>query len=97
MNSKLSITFLANAGDVGAPTPGVMRIIPHSSRIINETSLMAIRMIRSRHKDSLAIERLGVTNCTRTFLCSRQVPKPTVRARQAVVSVSEFCEKRRHY
>ena len=90
MNSKLSITFLANAGDIGAPTPRVMRIEPHSSRIINETSLMAIRMIRLRHKDSLAIERLGVTNCIRTFLCSRQVHKPTVGACSTFVSVNEL-------
>ena len=97
MNSKLSITFLANAGDVGAPTSGVMRIEPHSSRIINETSLMAIRMIRSRHKDGLAIETLGVTNCSRTFLWMRQVHKPPVVACNTVFSVKKFCKKRRHY
>ena len=97
MNSKLSITFLANAGDVGAPTPGVMRIEPHSSRIINETSPMAILMIRSRHKDSLAIERLGVANCSRTFLWMRHVHKPHVGACNAVFSVKKFCKKRRHY
>ena len=97
MNSKLSITCLANAGDVGAPTPGVMRIEPYSSRIINETSPMAILMIRSRHKDGLVIERLGVINCSRTFLWMSQVHQPIVGACNTVYSVYKFCKKWRHY
>ena len=97
MNSKLSITFPANAGVVGAPTSGVMHIEPHSSRIKNETSLMAFRIIRCRQIVSLAIKRLGVTNCNRTFLCSRQVHKPPVGACNTVFSVNKFCKKRRHY
>ena len=97
MNSKLSITFPANAGVVGAPTSGVMHIEPHSSRIKNETSLMAFRIIRCRQIVSLAIKRLGVTNCNRTFLCSRQVHKPTVGACVTSFSVNESCEKRLNY
>ena len=90
MTSKLSITFLAKAGDEGAPTSGDMRIEPHMSRIMNPTSLMAIQIILSSHKDSLAIERLGVTNCSSTFLLMRQVNEPPVGACNTFFSVNKF-------
>ena len=100
MHSNVSITFLANAGyyvfsDV--VKSGWMRIEIDFSRIKYETSLLLVNPRHRIHIASIAIERLGVINCTRTFFFSRQVHQPTVGACNPVASVNEFCEKRRHY
>ena len=91
MHSKLSITFPANVV-VFAMTSGGMGIEKHGSRIINETSLKFSRKRPRTHIVSLAIERLGVIDCTSTFFFSRQVHKPTVGACNTFVSVNEFCK-----
>ena len=97
MHSKLSVTFPANAAAKG-PTSSGMRIEKHlSAIIIYKTSLREDVGRSLRLIDCLAIESPGVTNCTRTFLCSRQVDKPTVVACNTFVSVYELCEKRRHF
>ena len=57
---------------------------------------MVGRIISDCDIPSIAIESLGVIDCTRTFFCGRQILKPTVGACNTVPSVSESCEKRRH-
>ena len=100
MHSTLCITFPANAGDWGRPFSGGMPIEIHGSFISYETSLRVIipmNLTNIAPIASVAIEKLGVTNCTRTFSCSRQVHIPTVRACNTFVSVNKFCKTRRHY
>ena len=94
MYLKSSITFPANAGVFGSPSSSRMHIEVHCSRIIYETSLMVDRISSEFDIMSPAIESLGVIDCsTRTFFCSRQIPKPTFGACNTVVSVNESCEK----
>ena len=93
MHSKLRITCPANTGDWGITSPRGMRIEIHFSRAPYVTSLRSARRRLLTYIASIAIESLGVTNYTKTFLCSRQVPKPNVVAYHAFVSVNEFCEK----
>ena len=92
MHSKLRITFLANASNVGPPSSGGMRIEIHETRIKYITSLRIGTPRDVITKSCLAIERHGVIKCSRTFLCSRQVHKPTVGACGTFVSVNEFCK-----
>ena len=61
--------------------------------MIYDTSRRARRQINLRLIASIAIERLGVTYGTRTFLGSRQVRKSSVGACNTFVSVNEYCQK----
>ena len=106
MHSKLRSTFSANAdGPVGivivVKSSGGMRIeINGSHRIWIQPYETSLRIVTPGHLKlivSLAIERRCVTNWTRTFLCSRQVYKPTVGACSTSFSVNESCEKRHYY
>ena len=92
MHSKLRITFLANASGANTPSSGGMPIEIHGTRIRYITSLRYETITLLTMIGSLAIERHGVTNCSRAFLCSRQVHKPTVGACDSFGSVDEFCK-----
>ena len=99
MHLKLSITCPANAACWVASSSGWMRIeIQLNMAIVKyDTSLRVISSSKFPVISSLAIERFGVIDCTRTFFCSRQVHKRTIGACNTSISVNESCEKRRYY
>ena len=90
MYSGLVITYFAYATCMLEVISGGVTIEKNSSIVIYRTTYMAPWPRHVFIKSSIAIEMFGVIYCTTTFLCSRQVHKPTVGACNTVVSENKF-------